>query len=158
MKNVYNVWMSLHLKRICSAIDELSSDISFDLSQTASFSQSSQQSFILNEEDSQSSLVSSQEVTLTTSFTQTNKQASKKPRNQRTAEGKCWNVNCRRMSEDSVNKVRNIVQKLLFMPPLSTRMKFRSMFQSHLIQSLKSMRLSVSKRYDTIIACVCLKS
>jgi len=74
--------MSLHLKRICSAIDELSSDISFDLSQTASFSQSSQQSFILNEEDSQSSLVSSQEVTLTTSFTQTNKQASKKPRNQ----------------------------------------------------------------------------
>jgi phosphopantetheinyl transferase (holo-ACP synthase) len=117
-----------------------------------------QQSFILNEEDSQSSLVSSQEVTLTTSFTQTNKQAFKKSRNQRTAESKCWNVNCRRMSEDSVNKVRNIVQKTTFMPPLSTRMKFRSMFQSHLIQSLKSMRLSVSERYDTIIACVCLRS
>ncbi len=158
MKNVYNVWMPLHLKRICSAIDELLSDISFDFSQTASFSQSSQQSFILNEEDSQSSLVNSQEVTLTTSFTQTNKQAFKKSRNQRTAKGKCWNVNCRRMSEDSVNKVRDIVQKLLFMSPLSTRMKFRSMFQSHLIQSLKSMRLSVSERYDTIIACVCLKS
>jgi len=81
--------MPLHLKRICSAIDELLSDISFDFSQTASFSQSSQQSFILNEEDSQSSLVNSQEVTLTTSFTQTNKQAFKKSRNQRTAKGKC---------------------------------------------------------------------
>ena len=51
-----------------------------------------------------------------------------------------------------------LVQRLLFMPPLSMRMKFRSMFQSHLIQSLKSMMLSVSERYDTIIACVCLKS
>jgi len=88
-KNVYDVWMPLHLKRIRSAIDELPPDISFDLSQAASFSQSSQQSFILDEDDSQSSLVGSQEVTPTTSFTQTNERASKKPRNQRAAGGKC---------------------------------------------------------------------
>ncbi len=36
-----------------------------------------------------------------------------------------------------------LVQRLLSMPPLSMRMKFRSMFQSHLIQSLESIRLSV---------------
>ena len=81
-KNVYDVWMPLHLKRICSAIDELPPDISFDLSQAASFSQSSQQSFILDEGGSQPSAVGSQEVTPTTSFTQANERASKKPRNQ----------------------------------------------------------------------------
>jgi len=39
-KNVYNTWMSIHHKRICSAIDDLSPDIDFSLSQSASFSQS----------------------------------------------------------------------------------------------------------------------
>ena len=87
-KNVYDVWMPLHLKRICSAIDELPPDINFDVSQAASFSQSSQQSnaeytWMPEEEDSQSSLVGSQEVTPTTSFTQTTERTSKKPRNQR---------------------------------------------------------------------------
>lgn len=38
-KNVYDIWISIHLKRICLAIDELSSDIDFELSQSASFSQ-----------------------------------------------------------------------------------------------------------------------
>lgn len=80
-KNVYDVWMPLHLERICLAIDELPPGINFDLSQAASFAQSSQQSFILDEDDSQSSLVGSHEVTPTTSFTQTNERASKKPRN-----------------------------------------------------------------------------
>ena len=93
-KNIYEIWMSLHLKRICSAIDDLPPDIDFDLSQSASFSQSEHQSsqqsngepiFMLDEDDSQSSLVGSQEVTPTTSFTQTTDRASKKPRNQRTA-------------------------------------------------------------------------
>ncbi|MCJ1385854.1 hypothetical protein MMC17_008978, partial [Xylographa soralifera] len=87
-KNIYDVWMPLHLKRICSAIDGLPPDINFDLSQAASFSQSSQQSnpeytWMPEEEDSQSSLVGLQEVTPTTSFTQTTERTSKKPRNQR---------------------------------------------------------------------------
>jgi len=93
-KNVYNIWMPLHIKRICSAIDDLPPGIDFDLSQSASFSQSEPQSsqqsnaesiFMLDKDDSQSSLVGSQEVTPTTSFTQTTERASKKPRNQRAA-------------------------------------------------------------------------
>ena len=38
-KNVYDIWMPIHLERICSAIDDLPSDIDFDLSQSAYFSQ-----------------------------------------------------------------------------------------------------------------------
>lgn len=78
-KNIYEVWMPLQLKRICSAIDELPSDLSFDLSQAASFSQISQQS--VDEHDGQPSAVGSQEVTPSTSVTQTVERASKKPRN-----------------------------------------------------------------------------
>ena len=93
-KNVYDIWMPLHFKRICSAIDELPPNTNFDLSQAASFSQSeprsSQQSnteytWIPGEDDSQTSLVDSQEVTLTTSFTETTGRVSKKPRNRRAA-------------------------------------------------------------------------
>ena len=81
-------------KLICSGIDDLPAGINFDLSQSASFSQptphGSQQSnaadSILGEEDeSQLSFLASQEVTPTTSFTQTTERASKKPRNQRAA-------------------------------------------------------------------------
>ena len=32
-KNVYDVWIPIHLKRICSAIDQLPSDISFEVAQ-----------------------------------------------------------------------------------------------------------------------------
>jgi hypothetical protein len=78
-KNVYDSWMPLQLKRICSAIDELPSDLSFDLSQAASFSQISQQS--VDEHDGQPSAVGSQEVTPNTSVTQTVERASKKLRN-----------------------------------------------------------------------------
>ncbi len=31
-KNVYGIWMPNHLKRICSAIDELPSDLDFEVS------------------------------------------------------------------------------------------------------------------------------
>ena len=94
-KNVYDLWMPIQHKRICSAIDELPPDIDFDLSQSASFSQSGPQSSqqlnaesvgMLEESDSQSSIAGSQEVTPTTSFTQTTERASKKPRNQGAAE------------------------------------------------------------------------
>jgi len=91
-KNVYDTWMPIQHKRICSAIDDLPADINFDLSQSASFSQSTPQSSqqsnaesILGEDDGQSSFLASQEVTPTTSFTQTTEPVSKKPRNQRAA-------------------------------------------------------------------------
>ena len=86
-RNVYDIFMPIQHRRICSAVDDLPPDIDFDLSQSASFPssgvQSSQQSDI--EDDGQSSLVGSQEVTPTTSFTQPDRgteRASKKPRNQ----------------------------------------------------------------------------
>ncbi|KAI4087886.1 MAG: hypothetical protein L6R37_008270 [Teloschistes peruensis] len=89
-KNVYDIYMPKLHKRICSAIDDLPAGISFDLSQSASFSQSTPQSSqpsnaesILGEDDNQSSFLASQEITPTTSFTQTTERASKKPRNQR---------------------------------------------------------------------------
>jgi len=77
-------------KKTCSAIDDLPTDIDFDPSQSASFSQSETQSlqqsniestYTLNEDDSQSGAMSSQEVTPTIFFTQTIERASKKPRN-----------------------------------------------------------------------------
>lgn len=89
-KNIYDIYMPIQHKRICSAINDLPSSIDFGLSQSASFSQSephnSQQSDVepivmLDKDDSQSSLIGSQELTPTTSFTQTTEQASKKPRN-----------------------------------------------------------------------------
>ena len=90
VKNVYDHHSPKLHKMICSAINDLPAGISFDLSQSASFSQStpqrSQQSnaeSVLEEGDSQSSLLASQEVTPTTSFTQPTEPASKRPRNQR---------------------------------------------------------------------------
>lgn len=89
VKNVYDHHsLKLH-KLICLAIDDLPADINFDLSQSASFSQSTPQSSqrsniesTLGEDDSQSSFLRSQEVTPTTSFTQANEPVYKKPRNQ----------------------------------------------------------------------------
>ena len=70
VKNVYDHHLPKIHKMICSAIDDLLAGISFGLSQSASFSDStpqrSQQSnvgSISGEEDSQSSLLASQEVT-----------------------------------------------------------------------------------------------
>lgn len=88
IKNVYDKWMPIQLKKICSAVDNLPSDISFDLSQTASFSQSEPQSSqvsnvesMLGRDDSQTSSLASQEETPTTSFTQTTEPAAKKSKN-----------------------------------------------------------------------------
>ncbi len=93
-KNVYDHHsIKLH-KIICSGIDDLPADIDFDLSQFASFSQPGPQSslqsdvestYMLDEDDNQSGAVGLQEITPTTSFTQTTERASKKPRNQRAA-------------------------------------------------------------------------
>ena len=91
-KNVYDIWTPKLHKLICSAIDDLPG-VSFDLSQSASFSQSTPQSSqqsnaesILGEEDSQSSFLASQEVTPTTPFTQATEPAFKKPKNKRASE------------------------------------------------------------------------
>ena len=94
-KNVYDIWMQIHLKRICSAIDELSPYIDFGLLQSAFFpkeleTQSSQQSnsestSMLREYDSQSSLVALQDITPDTSFSQRTEQEYKKPKNNRTS-------------------------------------------------------------------------
>lgn len=105
MKNIYDKWMLIHHKRICLTIDDLSSDIDFSLSQSASFSQSESQSSqqlnvkftLMNEDDSQSSAVSSQEVTSIIFFTQTIEWAFKKSRNQRAAKQQCWSVRSRRV-------------------------------------------------------------
>ncbi|KAL8725481.1 MAG: hypothetical protein Q9181_006403 [Wetmoreana brouardii] len=84
-KNIYDTWMPILHKRICSAIDNLPADINFDLSQSASFTQSTPQSSqqsnavsVLGEDDSQSGPVASHDVTPTTSFTQATERASKK--------------------------------------------------------------------------------
>ena len=89
VKNVYDHHsLNLH-KLICSAIDDLPAGINFDLSQSASFrstpqgSQQSNAESVLGEDDSQSSFLASQEVTPTTSFTQTTEPAFKKPKNKR---------------------------------------------------------------------------
>jgi len=88
-KNVYDVWMPTHFKRICSVIDELPSDVNFELSQQSEleFPEASglsqeleshhllQQSTTdstsqLEELDSQSSLGSSQDMTSNTTPSQ----------------------------------------------------------------------------------------
>ena len=89
-KNVYDHHsLKLH-EMICSGIDDLPAGINFDLSQSASFSQSTPQSSqqsnaesILGEDDSHSSFLASQDITPTTSFTQATEPAFKKPRNRR---------------------------------------------------------------------------
>ena len=92
IKNIYGYWMPQLHEKICSGIDDLPASINFDLSQSASFSQSTPQSSqqsnaepILGEDDSQLSILASQEATPTTSFTQTTKPAFKRPRHQRAA-------------------------------------------------------------------------
>lgn len=89
-KNVYDHYMPKLHELICSGIDELPAGINFDLSRSASFSQSIPQNLqqsnadsALDDNDSQSSSLASQEVTPTTSFTQATEPAFKKPRNQR---------------------------------------------------------------------------
>ncbi|KAL8857961.1 MAG: hypothetical protein Q9178_005420 [Gyalolechia marmorata] len=81
-KNVYDLWIPIQLKRICSAIEDLPRGVDFSLSQSASFpdseTPSSQQEA---PDDIRSTPVDSQVSTPTTSFTQATEPASKKPRN-----------------------------------------------------------------------------
>lgn len=95
VKNVYDHHSPKVHKLICSAIDDLPVGINFDLSQPASFFQSTPQGSlqsnaesILGEEDSQSNFLGAQEVTPSTSFTPENEPAFKRPRNKR-AVGQC---------------------------------------------------------------------
>jgi hypothetical protein len=85
-KNVYDVWMPTHFKRICSVIDELPPDLDFEVSQLSEPEESglsqvldghhlSDQSshgaaFLLDEDNSQSSRVGSRDVTPDTSQSQ----------------------------------------------------------------------------------------
>ena len=84
-KNVYDHHAPKMLKLICSAIDDLQDNIDFDLSQAATFSQSrpqsSQQSIAssIQDDNSKVSFVASQNVTPSTSVTQT-EPAFKRPR------------------------------------------------------------------------------
>ena len=90
-KNIYDIWMPIHLKRIYSVVDELPPDIDFGLSQSASFPQelesrrpqqsNAESTCMLREDDS---LVASQDITPTTSFSQEAERVSKKPKNNRT--------------------------------------------------------------------------
>lgn len=86
-KNVYDTWMPILHKRICSAIEDVPAGINFDLSQSASFSQStpqsSQQSNVESTLGEDDSFLASQEVTPTMSFTQGTEPACKRPRNER---------------------------------------------------------------------------
>ena len=96
VKNIYDHHSPKLHKLICSGIDDLPAGINFDLSQSASFFQSTPQSLqqsnaesILGEDDSQSSFLASQEITPTTSFTQTTEPAFKKSKNKRASGQQC---------------------------------------------------------------------
>ncbi|KAL2190368.1 hypothetical protein L209DRAFT_750445 [Thermothelomyces heterothallicus CBS 203.75] len=77
-KNVYDIWMPTHFKNICSAIDQLPSNLDFDvlpLSEETGLSQdlgnlmqSGACSASTGEQDSQSSVAKQQAVSLDTSF------------------------------------------------------------------------------------------
>jgi hypothetical protein len=96
-KNVYNIWMPTHFKRICSVIDKLPPDINFEVSELQ-FSEASGLSQVFEDQslsnpdstslagkgDSQSSLAGS--ITPNTSLSPGTEQgAFKKPKKRRTA-------------------------------------------------------------------------
>jgi hypothetical protein len=66
-KNVYDIWMPTHFKRICSVINELPPDIDFKVSQESKLGDSglSQrlESHHLSDQSSQSSNVPSRDIT-----------------------------------------------------------------------------------------------
>ncbi|OAT11995.1 hypothetical protein BDBG_07404 [Blastomyces gilchristii SLH14081] len=84
-RNVYDIWMPTHFKRICSAIDHIPSDLDFEISQSElQYSEQSNAESVLtiNDDDSQPSqlgYIDSTDVTPTTSFTEQT-QVFKKPR------------------------------------------------------------------------------
>jgi hypothetical protein len=84
-KNVYDMWMPTHLKRICSVIDELPPDIDFEVSQEPELGESglSQglESHHLSDQSSQSSHFPSRDITPDTSLSQNiERRAFKKPK------------------------------------------------------------------------------
>ncbi|MCJ1357479.1 MAG: hypothetical protein MMC33_007475 [Icmadophila ericetorum] len=96
-KNVYDIWMPTHLKRICSVIDDLPLDPDFEVSEQSELGESGlsqgleshhlsdQSSYdaasLLEEADSQSSRVGSRDVTPDTSLSQRiDGKAFKKPK------------------------------------------------------------------------------
>ena len=105
-KNVYDIWMPTHFKRICSVVDELPSDINFELSQQSEleFPEASglsqelhgqhlsqqpiaESASLLEEHDSQSSIVDLQGSTPNTSVSRrTERETFKVPKKRRTAE------------------------------------------------------------------------
>ena len=87
-KNVYDQFMPMHLKRICSAVDELAPNVDFGVSEQLDsqvsddpqhLSQRSEADSLstIEQNDSQASLAMSQEATLNTSFSE---QKFKKPK------------------------------------------------------------------------------
>ncbi|OJD13205.1 hypothetical protein AJ78_06323 [Emergomyces pasteurianus Ep9510] len=83
-RNVYDIWMPTHFKRICSAIDQIPPDVDFDVSQSElQYSQQSNSESVLavEDDDSQPSQrhIASAGVTPTTSFTEQT-QIFKRPR------------------------------------------------------------------------------
>ncbi|QSS56147.1 hypothetical protein I7I53_04285 [Histoplasma capsulatum var. duboisii H88] len=82
-RNVYDIWMPTHFKRICSAIDQIPPDVDFDVSQSElQYQQSNSESvFAVEDDDSQPSQhhITSAGVTPTTSFTEQT-QIFKRPR------------------------------------------------------------------------------
>jgi hypothetical protein len=90
-KNVYDIWMPTHLKRICSVIDNLPPDIDFEVGesglsqglesyQLSGYSSQDAES-LLDQADSQASRVSSRDVTPHTSVSErVGVRVSKKPR------------------------------------------------------------------------------
>lgn len=79
-KNIYEVWMPRHLKRICSAVDQIPADINFEPSQAASFSQEVSQQSSISVVEENHGLLGSQEVTPNTSLTQETERHFKKQR------------------------------------------------------------------------------
>jgi hypothetical protein len=103
-KNVYDVWMPTHFKRICSVIDQMPSDLDFELSQQSelqfpeesglsqeleghhlSYQSNADSASLLEEDDSQSSLGGSRDMTPNTSLSQrTERGTFKVPKKRRT--------------------------------------------------------------------------
>lgn len=95
-KNVYDIWMPTHLKRICLVIDELPTDLDFGISQQSELGESgiskgleshhlpdqtSRDASSLEEADCQSNRVGSQDITPDTSLSQRiERREFKKPR------------------------------------------------------------------------------
>jgi hypothetical protein len=90
-KNLYDVWMPTHFKRLCSVIDELPRDPNFSVSPLSGGTRLSQvfesyhlsrlnpdSASVLQKDDSQASLPGSQDATPNTSLSQP--RPSKKPR------------------------------------------------------------------------------